>query len=186
MLKHFFFFLLGLFVGFVACRLSQKTPESWIPVLEGTSFVYFSEPLSRALEATQAAKDRIASNQVPEAEEALQAAKESLSRLQFYFIPMTEIRQRVYDADRLFFLGQIPEAKRKLDQAKDLLRGIGEAERHRLRKTADDLVLLLDELLLTIDQDPADAPEKFRLVGNRVNLMLLKGDLVLSGAGVAE
>jgi hypothetical protein len=31
-----------------------------------------------------------------------------------------------------------------------------------------------------------DAPEKLRLVGDRVNLMLLKGDLVLSGAGIAE
>lgn len=186
MFKQFLFFLIGLLVGFAACRLSQKTPEPWIPVLEGTSFVYLSDPLARAIKAAQAAKERIESNQVPAAGEELQETIDSLSRLQFYFIPMTETRQLVYDADRLFFLGHVPEAKRKLAQAKDFLREIGEAEHYRLRKPANELVLLLDELLLTIEQAPGEAPAKFRLVGNRVNLMLLKGDLVLSGAGIAE
>jgi len=106
--------------------------------------------------------------------------------LQFYFIPMTETRQLIYDADRLFFLRRISEAKRKLAQAKDLLRRMGEAEGHRLREPANELFLLLDDLLLTIDEAPRDAPAKFRLVGNRVNLMLLRGDLVLTGAGISE
>lgn len=116
----------------------------------------------------------------------MQKTIDALSQLQFYFIPLTETRQLVYDADRLFYLGGISEAKHKLAQAKDFLRGIGKAEHHSLRKPANELVLLLDDLLLAIDDAPGEAPEKFRLVGNRVNLMLLKGDLVLSGAGVAE
>ena len=106
--------------------------------------------------------------------------------MQFYFVPMSETRQLVYDADRLFYLGRIPEAKRKLGRAKDFLLGVGQAERHRLRKPANELVLLLDELLLTIDKAPGNAPAKFQLVGDRINLMLLKGDLVLSGAGLVE
>jgi hypothetical protein len=186
MVRQFLFLLLGLAVGFFACRLSQKTPDPWIPVLEGTSYAFLNGPLDRAMEATQAAEERVESNQMPEAEEELQTAMESLSRLQFYFIPMTEARQLVYDADRLFFLGRVPEAKRKLAQAKDFLRGIGDAERHRLLKPPNEVFLLLDELLLIIDEAPHDAPAKFSLIGNRLNLMLLKGDLVLSGAGMVE
>lgn len=186
MVKQFLFLLLGLFVGFVACKLLQKTPEPWIPVLEGASFVYLNDPMARAMGSAQTAKDRIESNQVPEASEALEKTMQSLSRLQYYFIPMTETRQLVYDADRLFYLGRIPEAKRKLEQAKEFLRGVGEAEHHRLRKPANEHILLLDELLLTIDETPGDARTKFQLVGERVNLMLLKGDLVLSGAGIVE
>jgi hypothetical protein len=186
MVKQFLFLLVGLSVGFVTCRLWQKTPEPWIPVLEGTSFVYLNDPVTRAIEAAQAAKDRVESNQLSEAGGDLKKAMESLSQLQFYFIPMTETRQLVYDADRLFFLGRIPEAKGKLDQAKEFQLGIADAEHHRLRKPANELFLLLDDLLLTIDEAPRDAPAKFRLVGNRVNLMLLRGDLVLTGTGIAE
>ena len=186
MAKQFLFLLLGLSVGFVACRLLQKAPEPWIPVLEGTSFVYLNDPVTRVNKAVQAAKERVESNQLLEAGEDLKRAMESISQLQFYFIPMTETRQLVYDADRLFFLGRIPEAKDKLSQAKEFQRGIGDAEHHRLRKPADELFLLLDDLLLTIDEAPRDAPAKFLLAGNRVNLMLLRGDLVLTGAGIAK
>lgn len=186
MVKQFLFFLLGLFVGFVACRLTQRTPEQWIPVLEGTSFVFLKDPVERAIGAVQSAKNRIESNQIPEAKEELEETGKSLSRLQFYFIPMTETRQLVYDADRLFQLGRTADAKRKLARARDFLREIGEAEGHSLRKPANELFLLLEELLLTIDEAPGDASAKFRLVGERINLMLLKGDLVLSGAGIVE
>jgi len=186
MLKQFLFLLFGLFVGFVVCRFWQKTPETWIPVLEGTSFIYLNDPVDRAIEAVQAANRGIESNQFPEAKEELQETMDALSRLRFYFIPMTETRQLVYDADRLFHLGRVSEAKRKLEQARDFLRGVGEAEHHSLRKPANELILLLDGLLLTLDESPGDAPAQFQLVGERVNLMLLKGDLVLSGAGIAE
>lgn len=186
MLKQLLFFLFGLFLGFVVCRLTQKTPEKWIPVLEGTSFVYLNDPVDRAVESLQAANRRIESNQLPDAVEELRMAMDALSRLQFYFIPMTEIRQLVYDADRLFRLGRLSEAKGKLEQAKTLLRQIAGAEHHSLRKPANELILLLDGLLLTLDEDPDNAAAKFQLVGERVNLMLLKGDLVLSGAGMAE
>lgn len=186
MLKQFLFLLLGLSVGFVTCRLLQKTPEPWIPVLEGTSFVYLNDPVTRAIEAAQAARERVESNQLSEAGEDLKKAMESLSGLQSYFIPMTETRQLVYDADRLFFLGHIPEAKGKLDQAKKFQREIADAEHHLLRKPANELFLLLDDLLLTIDEAPREAPAKFRILGNRVNLMLLRGDLVLTGAGIVE
>jgi len=110
----------------------------------------------------------------------------SLSLLKIYFIPMTETRQLVFDADRLFHLGRIREAKHKLAQAEDFMRRVGEAEDHSLRKPAKELILLLDALLLTIDQAPADTREKFQLLGDRLNLMLLKGDLVLRGAGITE
>jgi hypothetical protein len=176
-------FILGLLVGVViACERPQKTPEPWIPVLEDTAFSYLRDSVSEAVAAVNEASHELRAGQEARSVEALERAMDPLMKLHFYYLPITEVRQMVYDADRLFYLKQVDKTQYKLRAANRLLVDIGRSGGPNLETSVNELVLMIDDLLLNIEESSETVPEKFREVGHRVNLMAMKGELVLSGA----
>jgi hypothetical protein len=98
------------------------------------------------------------------------------------YLPMTEVRRLVYDADRLYYLKRVEEAKGNLDKAKKLLVQIGHAVDPSLDKVTTEVVLVIEDLTLALDNSPGKVSDIFAKLGERINMMLLKGELVLAGA----
>ncbi len=166
--------------GVLLCRFAGRKSEPWIPVLEPTGFEYLDASASRALEEVLAAHGRIAAQDGEGAAESLDRAVDALIKLERYFIPLTEVRELVYDADRLFYLGETKGAKQKLEKAKDRLLAVASLQKAVFRSTVEEAVLKIDELLLALNGSRPEAGALLGEVGHRVNLMVLKGDLVLA------
>jgi hypothetical protein len=175
------FAILGLFLGNIsACQSSERTAEPWIPVLEDTSFSYLKDSVSEAVKALKEAEKRIRNSE--EKYDALfQPVMDSLLNLHFYYVPMTEVRQLVYDADRLFYLRQTQQAQEKLKRAHEVLLNIATANGPHLEESVNEVIASIDDLSVNIQESSGKVLEKLREVGRRVNFMCLKGELVLSG-----
>lgn len=180
-IKYVVFVILSLFLGNISgCRPSERTAEPWIPVLENTSFSYLKNSVSKAVKALKEAEKRMRNSE--EKYDALfQTVMDSLLTLHFYYVPMTEVRQLVYDADRLFYLGQTQQAQQKLNKAHEVLLNMATADGPHLEESVNDVVASIDDLSVNIQESSDKVLEKFKEVGQRVNFMCLKGELVLSG-----
>ena len=183
MRKGSYLLVLGLLVGIMsACGQPQKTREPWIPVLEDTGFSYLKGSVSQALTAVSRALHDVHAGPGERREENLQVAMDSLMKLHYYYLPMTEVRQLIYDADRLFYLKEVDKAQQKLRAANRLLVEVAKSGGQNLEKSLNEAVLMIDGLLLNMQESSDKVPDKFREVGLHVNLMATKGELILSSA----
>lgn len=160
--------------GTLLCRLVQTPPEPWKPVLEESGFAYLDSAVDQAVGAVEEARQSGAPSD-------LRGAATSLRRLQRYYVPMTEVRQLTYDADRLYYLGDIVGAVESLDRARERLLGVAAAGGADLQKSLDEVALLIDGVVLAVRERRPQVSERFRELGHRVNLLLLKGELTLAG-----
>jgi len=143
--------------------------------LEDTGFEYL-----------QASVDRLAVglDEAREAGELSGDAARGLSRevrrLQRYYVPLTEVRQLVYDADRLLYLGDREGVRRNLLRAKeDVVAGALPAG-HGVKRALEEVAMMIDRALLAVEDGDRNAPVRFRELGHRLNLMLLRGEIALS------
>ena len=173
------FSVLILSVSIIFNSCSKRPPEPWKPVLEDTSFEYLNEPISEALNAIKDASEKINSNQNQDASLLLEQAQQALFKLQHYYVPMTNVRQLIYDADRLYYLKRFDETNHKLELAKKILHDILDSYKPDLTQSIDEIILMIDALLLTIEDAPQTVPDKFAKLGHKVNLMTVKGELIL-------
>jgi len=173
----FSFVFLLMSIIFNSC--SKRPPEPWKPVLEDTSFEYFNEPISEALNAINDASEKINSNQNQDASLQLEQAQQALFKLQHYYVPMTNVRQLIYDADRLYYLKRFEGTNHKLEHARQLLHDIIDSFKPNLTETIDEVILMIDDVMLAIEDAPPTVPEKFAKLGHKVNLMTVKGELIL-------
>lgn len=181
MKKDFFVLILGLSIASIsACELSETTTGPWIPVLEDAGFSHLNDSVSESVKALKEASDKIQMGEKTESSEAIKRAMNELLKLHFYYLPMTEVRQLVYDADRLFYLKQSDATKNKLKEANNLLLHVAESDGPNLKRSANELIIMIDELILNIQESSRAVPAKFGEVGHRVNLMALKGEIILS------
>ncbi|GAB4362812.1 MAG: hypothetical protein Kow0042_00140 [Calditrichia bacterium] len=171
--------LTGFFL-FMNCERFQKNRQPWIPVFEDTHFTYLQTQSQKIQDAMDAIEQSIQSGSSEQAELSLAEARKFIQHLQHYYIPMTEVRQLIYDADRLYYLKRIEDARDKLQQAKSILLQISNPESPGLDRSLSEVVEMIDQLIFVMLNDPLQVPEKFQTLGRRTNIMLLKGDLILS------
>jgi hypothetical protein len=154
--------------------------------MEETGFSYLEETARRIREAHQQAQQDLAEGRTDDARVSLQRAAEAAAVLVFYDIPITEVRQLVYDAGRLYALDRHQQAERKLDRAAGLMQQMAKNDGPALLREATEVFLQIKDLLLAMEVNPASVPEKFKALGHKVNLMALKSGLVLSGTHFSE
>lgn len=176
--------ILGLFLA--GCRQDRQQSGPWLPVLEPTSFSYFDDTVSKGLARINQAEEGLEAGNREKALEELRQSRRALLELHHYFVPMTQVRQMVYDADRLYALNRSEAARVNLIRAKDILSSIGKSDGETLREAADEAEVMIDRLLLAMEQSPADVSELFQSLGHKVNMLAIKGDLVLSGVRFPE
>jgi hypothetical protein len=86
----------------------------------------------------------------------------------------------------LYVLNRVEEARGNLTRAKDILIAIGKSDGEPLRIAAREAEAMIDRLLLAMEQSPEDVSKLFQSIGHKVNMLAIKGDLVLSGAHFPE
>lgn len=174
--------LLGMLI-LGGCQLFQSPPGPWVPVLENASFHYLNDAVDRSVARVEETREMLHSGEAEKAGPVLDEALLSLLKLQNYYLPVTEARQLVYDADRLYYMKASSEALDKLLAAKEKLVGVSNRNREGVKKSVKEAILMIEDLQVAIESNPSVVAEKFREVGERINLMAIKGELIL-GSGV--
>ena len=162
-----------------ACQ--DEPPKPWIPVLEQVDYVALRDAVVDVQRHVDQARAQLESAGSAAAGEDLEKARQSLFKIERYFLPMTEVRQLVYDADRVYFLGRNEEAQQKLRKATALLNKVGAAGGKIVEEEVAGVVGQIDVLERSIAAGSPQVAEEMRVIGEKVNLMILKGDLVLAG-----
>lgn len=168
------------------CEAFRGEVGPWKPVLEDTGFAYLHATIDDAVQHTHSAQEIIEPLHQAKADQELKQALLALQKLRRYYIPMTEVRQLIYDADRLYYLRQQDQTQQKLGDAKSELLKITAGSSGSLTQAIDKLILAIDDLMLAINNDPGGVAEKFAALGEHVNLMTIKGELILTELDFVE
>ncbi len=171
----------GLVFLLLSCS-EEPASKPWIPALEETSFIYLADTVDKALDIQKETGESIKSGNSSQALASLEKTRHSLLKLKLYDIPMTEFRQLVYDADRLFYLARKDEAKANLKKGKEILLAMVDRLGTPAGDSINELLQYVEELEIAFDHFPDKVGTILKTLGERVNLFLLKGDLVLAGA----
>ncbi len=173
MRKNLIIFTAGIMAGcFIMLLIPDKKQEKWIPVLETTGFEYMNDTLIKIIEDVKEAEEKLEINQTEKLSKTLHKIMNELLQLQSYYLPMTNVRQLIYDSERLFTLKKTKEALNNLEKAKMIMEKVG--------MPANELFLMVDELILMIKESSKTVQNKFKEVGRKSNLMVLKGGLFLN------
>jgi hypothetical protein len=184
------FSVLGLLLN--ACEADQKSVTG-LPLLEPTSFSSLENSVSQGLKEIDQVEEDLAAGKQKDAQKNLLKVRTALLELKYYFIPMTQVRQVIYDAGHLQATGRQLDALAHLARADRLL---GDIETHGIgsfHKALQELRVMIEKLRETLEQerqttsnkDLADlsksAAAQFSELGHKANMMVIKGDLILSG-----
>ena len=188
----------GALLLLAACR-EQAVPEgSWIPALEDTGFTYLQSTGEKLRGSLQTARENLTEGKTSAARQQLAEAEETGLSLLYYHVPITEVRQLIYDAGRLHALKRTSEVLVHLDRAEIILKRIGEFGGSSVQRATHETLVMIEDLRLTLTEEmhatstkaPNERAEtvvaKFRRLGHRVNMLAIKGDLILAGTHFAE
>ncbi len=175
------FFLSGLIIGgvFVYLLIAAR-PVVWNTPQNHPDSSHISESVENAIHNIKAAETMIRSSRGSADNEKYQQSIELMVRLREYYIPMTEVRHLVYEADRLYRLKKYTDAEKKLSCAKTRLESISRAGGKVLQKASRDLMLQIDTLIIETKTPGPSTLHMFSELGRHVNLMVLRGELLLS------
>lgn len=166
------------------CSCSQDSAKQgpWLPVLEPASFNYLEDAVERGVQEIDQAAEELAAGRCEDARGRVLAGRRVLRELGYYFVPMTQVRQLVFDADRFYGLNRFDVAKKNLLQAREVLARIADSGGRPLQKKVVEVEVKIDQLLENIARESSDkVPELFEALGHEVNMLAIKGDLVLTG-----
>jgi hypothetical protein len=190
------FCLVALLLG--SCRQDGRPGDSWQPVLEPTSFSYLENSVSKGLEEIERAEKNLAAGNLQEARENLFKGQRALQELRHYFVPMTQVRQLIFDAGRLHALERKNEAQAQLELAGRILNEIGAHGSPSIAQAMHEALGMVENLRLTLEEGGKESSTKYRIewsetvaakfrkLGHKVNMMAIKGELILAGAHFTE
>ncbi|ORJ55851.1 hypothetical protein [Geothermobacter hydrogeniphilus] len=150
--------------------------------MENSDFRYLKDAHERVRAELEKVQRALADQDTAAARAALKKTREKFAQLEQYYLPMTEVRQLIYDADRVYYLGRATETAKKLRRAKTLLTRISQTGGEPVSSAALKVVVMIDELLETMVGEPTRVPTKLKTLGEKINLMAIKGDLILAGS----
>ena len=161
----------------------QQDKNEWNPIFEETSFDYFNTNLERSLALIDDAYAEAGDVKQEPIQNKLSQAKDRLLEIKDYYVPLTIIRQHIYDAERSYKLNQIDRAEKLLTDAISILSSLDVTTKS---ENFDKVILKLSSLTESVissfnEGSKPDTYTKMKILGERVNLMLSRGDLVLSG-----
>ena len=177
--------LKNIIFGFILLALigCQKENQEWNPIFENTSFNYLDTEIERAISIIDEASLETPGDDAKSLQEKLHLARTSLLKIKDYYIPLTRIRHKIYDAERFYKLKDMKKAENLLKDSKSILKTVDTAaENEVFDKVILELESMIDEVTLSLDdKSGSTAYSKMKTLGEHINLMLEKGDLVLSG-----
>ncbi len=174
---------LGILMGVLMHSLWIKDqPEKWKPVLEKTDFNYLDYSVENVIKEIRKIRDEIQKKNSSVPDQTLNHTMSLLMQLEYYYLPITEARQLIYDADRLVSMHRTDDARVKLIQAQNRLARVEKIKKnYAIKESIAKLDTLIKKAVLEIDGPYRESAARLEAAGAEANLMLLKGELVLSG-----
>ena len=168
-------------IVFVLLGCQQKSQE-WNPIFEDTNFDYLKTNIERSLSLIDDAYTELKFDKEASIQEQLLKAKNRLIELKDYYVPLTTIRQKIYDAERYFKLNDIKKSAELLKNAKSIIESLEVKTQNKVfDKVMLDLNSMIDEVIISLDEDSKrDTYNRMKTLGEHLNLMLYRGDLILS------
>ena len=162
----------------LACESSQ---QPWNPVFEETSFRYLENSISHMLDAINKAENQLKPDKGSQGYASLEEARQRCLTLKDYYIPLTGVRHHIYDADRFYYLKDKDNAKSRLEASRLVVEQINQtAEGGSIDRALAELIAMIDECILSLDGNKQHTYDKLRELGHKVNLMLIRGELIVS------
>ncbi len=178
-------FLLGVFTTYKTINSNSKVYSNFqISKHQSISFVYIRNSLDRIIGDITHVADELRSVGIKDIKDVDYSLNDSMSyllKLRHYYLPMTEIRQLIFDAGSLLSSGKTSKANRKLERIQKLIKKIRDFDGALLSNKVEDLYLMIDDVQYHLKTSPEVATVKLNNAGRKANYMLLKGELILSG-----
>jgi hypothetical protein len=167
-------------LALIGCK---KESQEWNPIFENTSFNYLSTEIERTITIIDDASSDTPEDNGESLQEKLHQAKGRLLEIKDYYIPVTTVRHKIYDAERYYKLKDRKKAENLLNDSKSILKTVDSAAGNQVfDKVILELESMIDAVILSLDDKSGSATyNKMKTLGEHINLMLEKGDLVLSG-----
>lgn len=190
--------ILGVILLLASCQEERAERGAWVPAMEQTGFESLRDSGTRIEAALQGAREKLAAGHAAEALASLAEAENAARILMYYDVPMTEVRQLIYDAGRLHALNRQAEARNHLARAAELLLQVETSGSHALQSAMQQPRAATSALQMLLEEEQRAATAaaqldlsrkitaQFQELGHKVNLLVLKSDLVLSGADFAR
>ena len=175
--KYLLVFILLVLVG------CQQEKTEWNPIFEETNFGYFNTNIERSLSLIDDAYLEASENKQQSIQEKLSQAKKTLLEIKDYYVPLTTVRQKIYDAERYYKLKDIKKSEKLLEDSKLLITSLDITTKSKVfDKVILELNSMINEVITSFHEgSKPNTYNKMKALGEHVNLMLFKGGLVLSG-----
>lgn len=192
-MKHITIVLACALFMLTGCQDSIVERGAWVPALEDTGFSYLKAAGDRLQASLSELQSDLSQGKVADARQEVENAQQHIRALVYYQIPITEVRQLVYDAGRLHALNRQNTMFEHLNRADHLLGTIETHGNASLHQALQEPRLLIEKLRETLEQErqatstkylvelSQSAAAQFSDLGHKVNMMAIKGDLILSG-----
>lgn len=109
------------FLSLISC---QKESREWNPVFEDTSFEYLHTEIDRSLSLIDETSREVEKNNAEPVQKKLNQVRSRLLEIKDYYIPLTTVRQKIYDAERFYKLKDIKKSEKLLNNSKRLLKTV--------------------------------------------------------------
>jgi hypothetical protein len=160
----------------VACQPIESSCPA-IVISPGVPFL--GSEVQRALGSIRDARGSLPARHADQTRESLDEAEAALSRLQAYYLPLLEARLRASNAHQLAAGGDLQKAQDELDRIEETLLSLARAGGSEMGREVRDPLDLVEEARLALTESSPEAPARLGDLAERLELMLLKGDLVL-------
>ena len=161
----------------------QKDTHEWNPIFEETNFNYFNAGIEKSLSLIEDAYSEAMEIKHESIQEKLHQAKNRLLEIKDYYLPLTDVRQKIYDAERSYKLNNIEKSEKLLTDSISILSSLDvKTKSENFDKVILKLNSMINAVIASFDEDSKlNTYNKMKALGEHVNLMLSRGDLVLSG-----
>jgi hypothetical protein len=178
MYRRFFLFGSVMLTLLLSCETGER--ETWMPETEKAGYAYLETATSDALRNLESSRMAQQARQPREAAESLDGVMQALLKIQRYYLPLTEARQSVFEAERHYYFNHSEKSRQSLAKARLKLQKIIRDGGETLAKSLNDAIYMLDELETMETFSREDALSKFHLLYEKINLLAVKGELVLA------
>jgi hypothetical protein len=165
-----------LLAGLPAC---QEQPAETPPLLLEEPSMGF---LKREIDDAMAEYDRGLAEPARDSEEVeayLSRARDRLNRVNTYYLPLVEARERTYNAYQLRAYGRIDRSRQELGLVEELLTGVAKSQNDNAAREMEASLAVLESARVSLDGREAEALAKMETLIRELNASLYKGRIVV-------
>jgi chromosome segregation ATPase len=161
--------------GLVACQSIESPGPAFVM---SPAVPFLSSEVARALRSLQDARGDLTKEQ-SEVRKALDEAEKTLARLQTYYLPLLEARQRAFNARQLAASGDLGKARSELEHIEATLLTLAGSGGDEMGREVEKPLDLVEDARVALARSSPEAVTRLEALAEHLELMLLKGDLVL-------